>query len=179
MSNVPDFSIKQARLVFKFKLVRDLNLTTFLGIAVRGSFGKELRQLCCITGTYAIECRDCKRFESCLYRRIFEPVLPDLGGAEEKYFAQQKLPVPYIIRFAPGNYVKEIKSGRNIYIELVLMGPALEHSEIVVKAMLNAARWGFGIPNACLSLVEIKQEKCSGDFRTIYSPSRHKVEVVE
>lgn len=175
MTNATEFSLPYVELVFSVAVERDLTIPDFFGAAVRGSFGKQLRQLGCEYGIERRDCKGCPRFLACAYRMVFEPDREDISEARRNALAQGKLPSPFVLR-VPFWRRAQLSPGSDFSYRLVLVGPAVVQRDVVLKAMINAVHSGFGIRSGACRLVGVHQVVGPGKTRGIWSPKRARVE---
>ncbi|GIX15839.1 MAG: hypothetical protein KatS3mg119_0025 [Rhodothalassiaceae bacterium] len=120
----------------------------FAGSVLRGSFGRALRRLVCMTGMPA--CDGCALLTRCPYPAIFMPPATD----ELAERGMREPPVPYA--FAPPPFGRhEIAPGRSLVFGITLVGPATRRIAHVVEAMRRALARGLGSRRARFRLARV------------------------
>lgn len=125
-----------ARYRLDFTIASPLHLHDYAGSALRGAFGRALRQSVCVTRQP--DCKACMLYRSCVYPEIFAP--PPVEHRLQK-FAQ--IPAPYVVE-PPAWGARTYAVGETFSFHFVLIGRALRHLPIAVHAWQRALGHGIG-----------------------------------
>jgi hypothetical protein len=107
-------------------------LPVFKGSALRGSFGRSLKQVCCALKRQ--ECESCMLRSQCVYAQTFEFQKSSQGPAK---------PHPYVLQ-PPDDPRQEFSPGEQLEFSLSLFGLSNQHLPYFVYAMEQMGRYGLG-----------------------------------
>lgn len=110
-----------ARYRFRILIEESIKLPDYAGSALRGAFGRALKDLSCVTK--AKSCEGCILLESCNYPRLFEAHQTQhlLQAGQDEYQNKNKMPVPYIIE-PDLNKHRVFSAGQILEFNMVLIG---------------------------------------------------------
>jgi len=151
---VQAFSVQNfplARLHFVATADHDLQLPRFTGSMLRGAFGHALKNLVCVTGLD--DCRQCPLYRSCAYPAVFQPPPPAHAGR-----GHAQIPVPYVVEPPPFDHSGRYGAGKEFCFSMVLIGPALDHQNLIISAWRRALATGLGPGRARLTLQRVVDE---------------------
>lgn len=130
----------------------DLHLPPFTGSMLRGAFGHALKHLVCITEHKS--CTRCPLYRSCAYPQVFQPPSPPGVGS-----GLRQMPVPYVVEPPPLNHPGRYDNGQHFEFSMVLVGPAIQHLNLIISAWRNALGTGLGPRRYQLALKHVRDEK--------------------
>lgn len=113
-------------LTFTIRQDDKLIIPPYSGSMLRGAFGTALKQLSCLTDLP--DCKHCPMMSICPYANIFE------NGEDDGTN-------PYVIRPPKAQTVLPTHTWQ---FSMMLIGKASEHSELIIKAVAESAKSGFG-----------------------------------
>lgn len=108
------------------------HLPTFKGSALRGSFGRSLKQVCCALRRQ--NCSSCMLRSQCVYAKTFEFQKSKQGPA---------VPHPYILQ-PPETKKQDFSIDEQLDFSLTLFGPSNQHLPYYVYAMEQMGQYGLG-----------------------------------
>jgi len=146
------------RYIFTVRVLEPLRLPSFAGSLLRGSFGRSLRQLSCMT--HMENCQDCPLLTNCPYTQIFEIPPPECHSLQ-KFSA---VPNPYSIE-PPQGGTRVLDTGDEFCFSMVLIGQALSHLPLIILAWERALAQGLNKSRSRCQLVSVH---CEGDKEAIY-----------
>ena len=123
----PPLSLLPIDATFAFE--RPTELSRWPGSAVRGVFGRALREVACLTGEPS--CEGCGRTAECSYAQVFEASPGGAGGNA------QGAVLPYALRVLDS-------SPQQLKVRLTLFGRGREHIEPVAHALEQLGNRGLG-----------------------------------
>lgn len=125
-----------ARYRFDFEAETPLKLPEYAGSALRGAFGRALRQLAC--ATRAKNCEGCMLVEACPYTSIFEPQKPQSSS-----LGIGTPPVAYVVE-PPERGEKILQPGEAFSFHFILVGRAIGQLPIAIMSWQRAFSRGVG-----------------------------------
>lgn len=131
----PDRTLPIARYRFSVRMQDALRLPEYAGALLRGQFGAALRHLSC---TEAGPCSSCHRIRSCAFPALFESSAPP--GQRDPRMAET--PNPYVIE-PPQMASRQVRRGELLVFHMVLIGSALAHRSLIVRAWQWAVQLGL------------------------------------
>ncbi|GAB4403115.1 MAG: hypothetical protein OHK0048_21670 [Rhodoferax sp.] len=144
----PQTTLPIARYRLHARVQAPLQLPLYAGSLLRGTFGAALRQLACMTR--APTCVGCPLRATCPYPRIFEtpppppaanaPAADAPGSRRPQQFSA--LPNAYVIE-PPTPGARTLQAGDALEFGIVLIGPALQQSALVLLALQRALARGL------------------------------------
>ncbi|MBF0109735.1 MAG: CRISPR system precrRNA processing endoribonuclease RAMP protein Cas6 [Magnetococcales bacterium] len=134
-----------------------IRLPEYAGSALRGGFGRALRQLGCMARQPV--CDGCVMIRSCPYATIFETPSPE-GSRDTRMGAV--VPHPYVIEPPPWGQ-QSFAPGEHLAFHMVLTGLALEQMPLVVLAWQRALAHGIGWGMGTADLLRIVWERETGE----------------
>lgn len=141
-----------AKYTFAFKAKDDITIPSYSGTLWHSVFGKALRDVSCITPDAA--CESCLFYRQCDYPFLFRGVLPNT----EK---QSNLIAPHIFTSTALQTTKIQKHGI-FYIELALVGSAIQRFDKIMQAMRQVGQNGLGMERKTAELVQVTQKNPDG-----------------
>lgn len=120
-----------ARYQFRFQVIEKIVLSEYAGSALRGTFGRSLRKICCMTKQE--ECKTCPLYRTCPYTNIFETPAPE--NHQIQRFSQ--VPNGYIIE-PPEWGSKNYQAGDVFQFHLVLVGKLITQLPLITFAFKRA-----------------------------------------
>lgn len=162
--------LQVARYRLHWQIKKPLQLPPYASSALRGVFGRMLRQLACLTR--ADDCRGCAMVSACPYPQLFEPQsVPRPQGAQPA-LAPYAIETPFVFPRHERAEGVLLQSGDKYAFEMVLMTPsALSQLSLIVAAWRQAFAKGVGKGNGTAELVKIEHLTPQGAATTIYSAS--------
>lgn len=148
-STPPFTDMPQALPIARYRLLAQVQATLALppyaGSLLRGTFGAALRHLACMTR--APRCPGCALLATCPYTRIFEAAPPEPAPAAAAPHSHR----PQVFSAIPNAYVIEpptpgartLQPGDALEFGIVLIGPALAQSALVLLALQRALARGL------------------------------------
>ena len=130
------FEYPVARYRFEFDVETQLCLPEYAGSALRGAFGRALRQLAC--ATRAKTCDGCILASACPYTSIFEPQKPQSSS-----LGIETPPVPYVIE-PPVGGGRVVQPEESLSFHFILIGRAIDLLPISIMAWQRAFSHGVG-----------------------------------
>jgi hypothetical protein len=134
---------------FRFGARGPMRLPGYAGSAWRGGFGRALRRAVCITGFDV--CPGCPFETRCVYPYLFETPGGDAAGILADY---ERVPNPFVLAPAWGDSGTLI-AGDTVIVRLVLIGRAIEHSDLAQQAVVEAGWRGLGPDRGSLDLLSV------------------------
>lgn len=125
-----------ARYELKFQVTQDIRLPEYAGSALRGAFGRALRNISCMTKQD--DCNHCPLYRSCPYTNIFETPAPKNHNIQK--FKQ--VPNGYIIE-PPKWGDRHYPTGAPLKFSLVLIGKLIEHLPLIAFAFKRALSYNL------------------------------------
>ncbi|MGC8976042.1 MAG: CRISPR system precrRNA processing endoribonuclease RAMP protein Cas6 [Candidatus Ratteibacteria bacterium] len=146
-----DFSfldkISFIKLEFLLKPINQITLSSFKGSTIRGGFGYSFKKSIC---TQKIkECERCLIFENCLYIKLFEPKIFDIGKRKE-------IPRPFVIEY-PSDKKTIYKENEKLKFNLILFGNSINFFPYFFISFLNLGNEGIGKEREKFIIDEISQ----------------------
>ena len=128
-----------SRYRIKFKANQNIQLPEYAGSSLRGAFGHALKNIACLTaGLNNGHCK-CQPVESCLYRRIFDPV-------KQRLILQDRLQdvaPPFVIE--AHSLSTKILAGQEAYFYMTLVGDFAHNQQMMIQmAWQRALAVGIG-----------------------------------
>jgi len=122
----------------KFKANQNIQLPAYAGSSLRGAFGHALKNIACLTaGSNQGQCK-CQPVESCLYRRIFDPVKQKLDLQNRL----QDVAPPFLVE--AHSLATEILADQEAHFYMTLVGD-FAHSQQMVIQMAWQRALGVGL----------------------------------
>lgn len=139
---------------YRFTVAADapLELPGFWGDLVRSTWGAALRELACATS--APTCEGCPLSRACLYRALFDPVVP----AGHKLERTQSMPAPYVIHVPPSGF-RKLSAGQTFRFGMTLLGASHRHFPIARLALERALAKGWMKHRVPLSLCGVERQE--------------------
>lgn len=133
------------------------SLPLYQGSALRGAFGKALKQAVCITRK-ASRCDECVLEHKCVYSSIMETPLPEGHPDHRKY---KNAPHPYLI--IPSRTPKRFyKPGDPFSFDIVLIGKANEYLPYFIFAFTEMGKIGLGKDRGTFEVVSVEAVNAEG-----------------
>lgn len=156
-------TIKLATYRLTYRVLSEFSLHEYAGSALRGAFGHALIQLC------GLQISDVKNktplYLQSPYAEIFDPVAVSEQLSQQGY---TNLPSPYVIK-APAQKNLYLTTGDEFVFELVLIGHALEHLQLIIMAFRRALQHGLGKNKTKkAALIEVEHLQPNGQAVSIY-----------
>jgi hypothetical protein len=140
-----------------------LRLPAFAGSLVRGTLGRALRHLACVTR--APTCEGCAVARSCQYRRLFDPLPPE-AHALQQFSA---ISPPFVLQLA---HWREgvVQPGQLLRIGLTLIGAARDALPLMLLALQRALEEGWLQERVALELKRVIAEGPDGALVVLDGP---------
>lgn len=120
-----------ARYRFEFLVTSPINLPDYAGSTLRGTFGRALRRIACMTQEK--DCKACPLYQDCAYTNIFEAPAPKEHSLQK--FSQ--IPNGYVFE-PPAWGERQYAVGEKLVFHMVLMGDELARLSLIVYALKKA-----------------------------------------
>lgn len=132
---------------FAFSVTEPVGLPDYAGSQIRGSFGRALRRICCMTRQK--DCKSCPLYRTCAYTQVFETPPPPTHPLQ--HFSQ--IPNAYVIE--PEGWGRRVcEPGETLEFDLVLIGRARDSLALVIYAFQKAFSFDIGRGKAELIRVQ-------------------------
>lgn len=136
-SEVEAVSLPFVRYRFEFCVRASIMLPEYAGSTIRGSFGRSLRRIACMT--HQSDCKRCPLYQSCPYTRIFETP-PPVSHTLQKF---SQIPSGYVIE--PPYWGRKLyEPGESLSFTVVLFGSAIQSLSLVIYALQKAFDYDVG-----------------------------------
>ncbi len=132
-----------------------LQLPVGSGALVRGTFGRALRRMTCLTGAHA--CSGCQLATRCVYREVFDPLPP----AQHALQAFSAVPPPYVLHVRSLDGAK-LAAGQPARLGITLVGSARRNLELVALALRQALEEGWLRERISLQLHRVLADQVEG-----------------
>lgn len=130
-------SLPLVRYQFHFQVTEPIFLPEYAGSTLRGSFGRALRKIACMTKQ--ADCKGCPLYRSCPYTNIFETPAPK----EHQLQKFSQVPNGYIIE--PPQWGERLYTkGEKLTFSLVLFGKLIEQLPLIAFAFKRAFEYDVG-----------------------------------
>lgn len=141
-----------------------LRLPAFAGSLVRGTLGRALRHLACVTR--APTCEGCAVARSCQYRRLFDPLPPE--AHELQQFSA--ISPPFVLQLS---HWREgvVQPGQRLRIGLTLIGTARDALPLMLLALQRALEDGWLQERVALDLKRVIAESPEGGMVVLDGPA--------
>lgn len=136
-SEVEAVSLPFVRYRFEFCVRTSIMLPEYAGSTIRGSFGRSLRRIACMT--HQSDCKSCPLYQSCPYTRIFETP-PPANHSLQKF---SQIPSGYVIE-PPCWGRKLYEPGESLSFTVVLFGSTIQSLSLVIYALQKAFDYNVG-----------------------------------
>lgn len=150
-------------LKLKFRALEQVNLPQFSGSTWRGALGQALRRTICVYPN--AQCHNCPMQSICWYARLYattvDPNFQQLHGCIDA-------PHPLIPKPSPLGGI--IAQGKELELNLTLIGQAREAIPILIQAVKRMATYGLGRGRGRLELIHWELDTIENELNIIYSP---------
>lgn len=146
------------KLRLTFRALQDMNFPLYSGSALRGAFGKSLRNVSCLAGKES--CSGCAAVSSCPYASVFENGYIAANKGEERTN-------PYVIEPMEIGQGR-VRQGETFSFNHLLFGKAVEKMPYVLLAWSKTEKWGFTCDRTKARLVRVSQELLDGTERLLF-----------
>jgi len=152
--------LKIARYRFTFQAEDPISLPPYPGSAMRGVFGRGLREIVCVTGKES--CRNCHFMQSCAYCYVFETPLSVNAGQDSPH------PLVFDVHALQKRYVP----GDQFALEITVVGKANQYFSSIVQAWKRAGKIGLGKQHGAFQVVCVDgYDFNNGDWCSLYPGS--------
>ncbi|GFP27978.1 hypothetical protein HKBW3C_02172 [Candidatus Hakubella thermalkaliphila] len=130
----------------------------------RGGFGVAFKRIACIQRNTS-NCHRCVLLKTCPYAYIFETTIPDNST---KLRNIKDIPRPYVIE-NPFFSKKYIVPDEEIYLDVILLGKAINYLPYFILAIQELGRMGLGKDRGKFILEKVKVYKNDNEYDTVYT----------
>ncbi len=146
------------KLRLTFRALQDMNFPVYAGSALRGIFGKSLRQVSCLAKKE--DCAGCAALSTCPYAAVFENGYIAVSKGEE-------MTNPYVIEPMPMGQ-KIIKQGEIFTFHHLLFGTAVDKLSYILLAWSKTGNMGFTKERTQARLIQVHQVFENGSIALLY-----------
>ncbi len=159
--------IPYGRLAFRFSSNHEIDLVGYKGSPFRGLFGHVFKTLTCPLSH--AECEGCLLNKACLYLKIFESPADQVHSALYHKGPSHHLH-PFVLT-PPLSREASIPAGIPFFIEITLIGPALQALSHVVLTCQEMGKHGLGRKRTPFRMEEVAIHE-AGQWRPLYQPGQ-------
>ena len=150
-----------SRYTFDFEVLDALQLPAQPGVLWHSVFGKNLKDLSCISK--AEKCEQCMFLHQCDYTQLFKGTRPEQSEIMRK---SDTIPTPHIFQ-ASLNASQVNRVGETISINVVLCGKANEQLSALTRALYVAGLKGLGKQRSRVKLQQLTQHSVNGETKAL------------
>lgn len=137
-----------------------VRLPEFAGSLLRGTFGKAMRDLACVTRAPA--CDGCRVADTCVYRAVMEPV-PPATHPLQRFSA---IPPPFVLHLHHWG-AGMLAGGQPLRFGITLVGRARRHLPLVVLALQRSAGEGWTRDRVMFDLLRVTSHADGKEIQVI------------